>query len=376
MKLSRISTGGGDSKFAGEEPSWTNQSAIENLKSAEISALNWYNYFCDRKQAKLFLTEYAKGVVRPKAELDAIAKVNENSIPVQLGWVARMMSNGYQPSERFKEFFQTEYKKILVGAKRIKATEVVEDEPSAPVVSIQDRIREKASEEIGEIEGLIDDFILSGCKSKVDFQSYFKSRNLSSIVSKKVCEWFVKRSKEFEDVMTTTDEQIKEGYSNFSKVNLRRTKEFIDGIVAESNRLVDANKPIRKKRKVKEKPLSVQVAKVAYLQEFAELNLTSVAPEKIIGASQVWTYNTKTKLLSLYNSDNAKGLAIKGTTIQNYNEQSSIGKKLRKPAVTTKEVLEGGKIKLRKIMDTLTTKASALTGRLNSDTIILKIIKD
>ena len=375
MKLSRISTGG-DNKFAGEEPTWTNQSEIENLRSAEIGALNWYNYFCDRKQAKLFLTEYAKGVLRPKAEIDAIAKVGDSSFPIQVGWIARMMSQGYQPSDRFKEFFQTEYKKILVSAKRIKAVEVVADEPIAPVVNIQDRIREKASEEAGEIEGLVDDFIMNGCKNPADMNSYFRSRSLSSVVLKKVCDIFIRQAKEIEEAATTKDEQLKEGYSNFTKVQLRKYKEFLDSIVVAANAGAEANKPVRKKRKVKEKPLSVQVAKVAYLQEFAELNLTSVAPEKIIGASQVWTYNTKTKLLSQYIADNAKGFAIKGTTIQNYNQQTSIGKKLRKPQVTTKEVLEGGKIKLRKIMETLTTKASELTGRLNSDTIILKVIKD
>jgi hypothetical protein len=217
---------------------------------------------------------------------------------------------------------------------------------------------------------------MSGCKNPADMNSYFRSRSLSSVVLKKVCDIFIRQAKEIEEAITTKDEQLKEGYSNFTKVQLRKYKEFLDSIVVAANAGAEANKPVRKKRKVKEKPLSVQVAKVAYLQEFAELNLTSVAPEKIIGASQVWLYNTKTKLLSQYNADNAKGFAIKGTTIQNYNQQTSIGKKLRKPQVTTKEVLEGGKIKLRKIMETLTTKASELTGRLNSDTIILKVIKD
>lgn len=375
MKLSRISTGG-DNKFAGEEPTWTNQESIENLKSAEIGALNWYNYFCDRKQAKTFLLEYVKGVARPKAEIDAVSKVNENSFPIQLGWIARMISNGYQPSDRFKEFFQTEYKKVLANAKKIKVAVEETAEVSAPVVNIQDRIREKASEEAGEIEGLVDDFIMSGCKNAADMNSYFRSRKLSSVVLKRICEVFITQSKYIEEVMTTKDEQLKEGYSNFTKVQLRKYKEFLDSIVIAANAGAEANKPVRKKRKVKEKPLSVQVAKVAYLKEFAELNLVSVAPEKIIGANQLWTYNTKTKLLGQYFADNAKGFTIKGTTIQNFNQQTSVGKRLRKPAVTVKDVMEGGKIKLRKIMDSLSTKASELTGRLNSDTIILKVTKD
>jgi hypothetical protein len=188
-----------------------------------------------------------------------------------------------------------------------------------------------------------------------------------------MCEVFIKRSKEFEDVMNTSDADIKEAYSNFSKVQLRKIKEFYDAIVAETNRGAE-KKPTRKARKVKEKPASVIASKVQYMKDFAELNLKSVLPEKIIGANQVWLYNTKTKLLGMYNADNAKGLTIKGTTIQNFNAETSTGKRLRKPEVTVKQVLDGGKIVLKKLLDGLTTKPSELTGRINSDTIVVRVI--
>ena len=373
MKFSKINPGA-ESKYMGPEPSWTNQEEIQNLKVAEIGALNWYNYICDNKQAKTFLLEYMASVGRTKDEI-AMVSSSDKSIPVQLGWIARMMCMGYQPSPSFKEFFVREFKLILESSKkqkRVKVADVAEVTYAGP--SIQDRIREKASEEIGDIEGLVDEFIESGCKTNIDFQSYFKSKNLSSVVLKRMCEFFIRRSKEFEEVMNSKDADIKEGYSNFSKVQLRKVKEIYDSLVAETNRVAEVNKPTRKKRKVKEKPASVLAAKVQYMQEFSELGLKSVLPEKIIGANQVWLYNTKTKLLGMYNSDNAKGLTIKGTTIQNYNEQSSSGKRLRKPEVALKEVLNGGKIVLKKLLDGLTTKPSVLTGRINSDTIIVRVI--
>jgi hypothetical protein len=110
------------------------------------------------------------------------------------------------------------------------------------------------------------------------------------------------------------------------------------------------------------------------MKEFADLQLKSILPEKIIGANQVWLYNTKTKLLGMYNSDNAKGLTIKGTTIQNFNIETSIGKRLRKPEVTIKDLLNGGKIVLKKLLDGLSTKPSELTGRINSDTIVVRVV--
>jgi hypothetical protein len=345
---------------------------MQNLRSEEIRALNWYNYFCDNKQAKTFVVEYMASIDRPKEEISLVAS-SDASIPVQLGWVARMMCMGYEPSESFKKFFVKEFKNAIETAKKTKKAKAPVVASTAPVVSIQDRIREKASEEVGEIEGLVDDFIAGGCKSAPDMQSYLKGKELSSVVQKRMCEVFIKRSKEFEDVMNTSDADIKEAYSNFSKVQLRKIKEFYDAVVTETNRGAE-KKPTRKARKVKEKPASVIAAKVQYMKDFAELNLKSVLPEKIIGANQVWLYNTKTKLLGMYNADNAKGLTIKGTTIQNFNTESSSGKRLRKPEVTVKQVLDGGKIVLKKLLDGLTTKPSELTGRINPDTIIVRVI--
>jgi hypothetical protein len=109
------------------------------------------------------------------------------------------------------------------------------------------------------------------------------------------------------------------------------------------------------------------------MKEFPELNLVSIAPEKIVGALQVWTYNTKTKLLGVYNADNAKGLTVKGSTLQNFNEQTSIGKRLRKPEIVLPNVLGAGKVQIKKILPDLTTKETNLTGRMNSDTIIVRV---
>ena len=371
MKFSKINPGA-DTQAYGTEPSWTNQDEISNLKIAEIRALNWYNYFCDNKQAKTFVVEYMTSIGRSKEEISLVAS-SDAYIPSQLGWVARMMCMGYDPSDTFKNFFVKEFKTVMDTAKKTKKTKSPVVASTAPVVSIHDRIREKASEEVGEIEGLVDEFIIGGCKFAPDMESYLKGKELSAVVQKKMCEVFIKRSKEFEDVMNTTDADTKEGYSNFSKVQLRKVKEFYDAVVTETNRGAE-KKPTRKARKVKEKPASVIAAKVQYMKDFAELNLKSVLPEKIIGANQVWLYNTKTKLLGMYNADNAKGLTIKGTTIQNFNAETSTGKRLRKPEVTIKDVLNGGKIVLKKLLDGLTTKPAELTGRINSDTIIVRVL--
>ena len=369
MRLSKISTHG-DDKYVGSEPTWTVQ---DQSDSALMNAFNWYNYFCSRKNAKDFIVDYMKSVSRPKEEIVAISSLSDSQFSLQCAWIARMMCLGYIPSEKTKTFFTKEYKELLNKTKTQKQIKVT-SQVAVRTVNIQERINEKASEEIGEIEGYIDDFVMNKCKSNVDINNFMKARNYSSVVSKKICDVFVNRAKQIEEVLDGDDDQLKEGYSNFSKPELKRFKELLDTIVAESNRMVTANKPIRKKRKVKEKPASVIVSKMKYLQEFSDLNLKSIHPEKIVGALQVWVYNTKTKLLGVYNADNAKGLTVKGSTLQNYNEQTSTGKRLRKPDVVLKDLLDAGKVRLKKILPELKTKESVLTGRMNSDIIIIRVL--
>ena len=78
-------------------------------------------------------------------------------------------------------------------------------------------------------------------------------------------------------------------------------------------------------------------------------------------------------MLCVYNAENAKGLTFKGTTFQNYDTKTSIGKRLRKPEVTIPELMEAGKVKIKKILPDLSTKELQLTGRMNSDILILRV---
>ncbi len=368
MKLSKISTRG-DDKYAGIEPTWTNQ---QGTKSELMSALNWYNYFCTKKDAKTFVLEYMQMNSTSKDDVSYMSTIPDSEMNMQFGFIARMASLGYKPDEDTQKFFDQEMAEYLIKGKFNRANKIVEKKETPQVVNIQDRINEKANEEVAELEGLVDDQIVSKFKNSIDIAKYLKSRNLSSVIAKRISDYFVDRSKQFENEIN--DSELREGYSNFTKPELKKLKDFFDGIVSESFRLMGENKPTRKRRKVKEKPATVLVSKMNYMQEFPELNLKSIQPEKIIGAMQVWTYNSKTKLLGVYNADNARGITVKGSSLQNFNAETSIGKRLRKPEVVLPDLIDAGKIRIKKILPELTTKESNLTGRMNSDTLIVRIL--
>ena len=58
-----------------------------------------------------------------------------------------------------------------------------------------------------------------------------------------------------------------------------------------------------------------------------------------------------------------------------FRSDASITKKLRKPDEQVNQVLKAGKVDLRNIMKCLTTKDSKATGRINAETILLRVLK-
>jgi hypothetical protein len=228
---------------------------------------------------------------------------------------------------------------------------------------------EKAHELAGEIDGAIDDFILSKGKN-TDFSTkgYLASKNVAAPIAKRIGEFYVDTAKELREALEGNDDQLKEGYSHLTKRELKKFAEFVEQIIVDCNQAVQTAKATRAPRKRKPVPLSKQVAKVKYMKEFAELKLKSIKPEEMIGAKEVWIYNTKYRKVQVYRNDN--GLAIKGTTLIGFDVTESKSMTLRKPEEFFKGVAMT-KRPLNAAFKTLKTKPSAPNGRINEECIIL-----
>jgi len=136
----------------------------------------------------------------------------------------------------------------------------------------------------------------------------------------------------------------------------------------------------RAKPKRKPVPPERQVRGLKYLKEFAELGLKSINPTEILGMSELWTYNTKTRKIGRFvvamHGDMAVGqLGIKGSAIIGFDEIRSVTKTLRKPAVQLAEFKTCGKPQLRKFMDTVKSVEVKLKGRISPETILLRAVK-
>jgi hypothetical protein len=348
-------TTGGEPKFSAEVVS----------EKQMMLALNWYGQNRDSKQAAKYINDYLKKQ-KLKVAADVVLKQ-----PGTFGFLCRMKNTGALFSEKHEEKFKSYLDAMLVT----KSKPAVEKEEKKPIISIQDRVAEKVSEMIGELEGTIDDFMLGGYKTMPNPYGIMHGMNVKAMHAKAIQEWAKERRSEFDDVLTTEDKQTIEGYSNFKKTDIKKLVAYCDQVIKDCIKISGESVASRKPRKRKVKSPDELVKNVKYQDEFTELQLKSIAAKEIIGAISLWVYNVKTKKLSLYNAEDASGFSVKGSTLTGFSTTKSETKTLRKPEKTLPEVLKGGKVALRSIMDGLTTKAAEATGRLNVDTIILRAIK-
>jgi Skp family chaperone for outer membrane proteins len=171
------------------------------------------------------------------------------------------------------------------------------------------------------------------------------------------------------------DKELAEGYSNFNKKELKDYLNLLNKIITDTKKLAHNAKVTRAPRKKKAKPVDKIVSKLQYKKEDNEYKIVSINPVDVVGCSQLWVFNTKTRKLGVYNSKDADGLNVKGTTLINFDDTTSIHKTLRKPEVTLPEVIKSGKVSLKKLLPNINSVEQALTGRLNGDTILLRVIK-
>jgi hypothetical protein len=66
-------------------------------------------------------------------------------------------------------------------------------------------------------------------------------------------------------------------------------------------------------------------------------------------------------------------LTVKGAAILGYDEHKSVQKTIRKPEEKLKEFKAASKIALRRFLDDINSTDTKMTGRINEDTILLKI---
>jgi len=336
---------------------------LSNYKSALSRAFNFYNQDRDKKDARLYLKTYIK-----HAGLEAnIDNVSDSSIILTYGWLARMVLNGNMLLPRHLEGLDSYINTLPLADEQVKVV-VKSLRPS-----VQDYMQDKIAGVIGELEGHVDAFLTED--KEFDLYNYLQANSIPKPYCNDIDTWVRKRGTEFTEVYKTTDKDIKEGYSNISRRQQANLVKLFGTFIIDLEKYTQFKKANRKLRVTKAKPPVVQVAKIKFKKEDTELGIKSINPSEIVGSSQVWVYNVKYKRLAAYRSDSVHGIQVKGSTLQNYDPDMSECRSIRRPEAFLKVLLDASKVKLRKLLSDLTTKGYDVTGRINDECIIVRVIK-
>jgi hypothetical protein len=362
----------------GVEPTWLDQNDLseQELKLKIGSALNWYNYFYEKKKGKATLISYLKKTKHDAKTIKLVQKAPDFCIGSTVVAIARMRMNGLErtvPGANTDEFLEKRLASIVEHG-RNAAEPVAEVKSNIPVKSIQQRTFETACGYAEAIEDAIEEFDSSGYKtSEFDTFKHLRGQQVKAGVASIMLRMYSGQADELEEALAGKCEQLNEGYSHLKKAQLKRYAKFMRGICDDLERWVSNQKATRAPRKTKAKPIGKIVEKMKFARSNEEYKLQSIPPEKVIGAEQLWVFNVKYRTLGVYNAMGPAGLSVKGTTLQGFDEATSIKKKLRKPDDILKRCVSGGKIVMRKLMDEVNSKESALNGRLNEETILLRV---
>jgi len=363
-----------DIKYTGPEPDWKTQPESDVRSSALTYAFTWYHYHFGKKEAKEFILDWLSRNDRQKDAKD-FGRVPETTITPTLGWLARISLRGLQLTEHEQLKLDNYISNQIYVAKQTK-TAAVEEEVVIVKPNIQDRLKEKAAEVGGELEGMLDDIVASGVKIGNEHKpiSILRGMNISPQHISIVRTAWVRHRDEFFEAMEGKDSQLVEAYGHLGKIQLRNLVKFADQVLADCDSYVQIKKVERKPRK--KKPVSAEklTQKFKYLKEFAELKLVSEPATKLVGASEAWLYDTKKrKLIHLVADSHVQNFTVKSSAIIGFDATNSIQKTLRKPAEQIKALLAGGAPAARKYFKDIKATETKFNGRGNENLLLLRI---
>jgi len=317
-----------------------------------INALSWYNIMTDSRECHKYVTSYLKK--------RKIAKIITAKDSIQTAAAIARLIDRNQITDDHNLKWMDNWVSGLDDKVEIKK------DPDKKTVSIQEATANKLNLFIEGLDNAVDDFIFeSDFKMKFSTEKYLANGNVKFSMLKGINDWATSFRNEI--VLSKTDKDLKEGYSNFTTPQKNKIIKFLDNIIDGIEVYGSAIKPVRT-RKVKSP--SKLVEKLKFQKNFPQLKLNSVSPDQLINAKEVWTYNSATRMLSYFTSES--GMTVSGTTMKGFDISEQ--RRLKKPADQLPKFIKSRKgqwIKGFKSIDkTVVTKAN---GRFNGTTLILKV---
>jgi hypothetical protein len=374
-----------DEKAVGAEPIWDTERALK-MEESEFDhymrvSLRYYNYFYGVKDLKKYLVDWLKQTAGVAHKLDTAtitryAKSTDGYTPLTAPALIKAHTRGMPLLERHIKYIVGVVNRALElddGDEKVVEVAADKTKPVVKAPTIQDRMNEIMRTHILHFE-ILEDSLYEGATVDPKAYEYLLSKSVPQAMLGKIQAVFERRYAEITEAKTTKDEDLKDAYAYMKTADWKRYDAFYTKLFEGLTQYGQVKKATKKAAVRKPPQKEKLVAKLKYMKNDTTTKLVSVNPVDIIGAQELWVYNTKTRKLGKYVAEEMGGaLGVKGTAITGFNESKSVQKTLRKPEVQLKEFLAAGKIQLRKFLDDIKATEIKLNGRVNQDTILLKV---
>ena len=247
------------------------------------------------------------------------------------------------------------------------------DEPKSPRGTIRtphELMKEKTNNFIAEVEYLID---LYPHQPSFNMYNEMTLVSLAAVSARVVFDYYERLMDELRELVEKKTPDLVEAYSHLTVKERKAYYEFIRELVSDAKKYILAKKATRAIRTPRVKTADRQVSKLQYAKTSDEFKLTSINPMSIVGSMRLYVFNTKTRTVSEYLTQSSKGFQMKGTTLQGWDKERSRQTRLRKPEEGLNMIQTKTPTAIGKWWTTLTTKTNPCNGRINNDTILLRV---
>lgn len=357
-------------KYFGDEIEYAPGTVL--TKFEYIKAGTWYNTMCTINEAREYLDTYLVAAGR-EDEAEKLRRVPDKWFTTYTGWIARLMTFGVvlPDPDYTMNWFNQSIKNMLSYSKKPDDEPVVAATKATQALSIQDRIRNKVSELLGDLEVIVDekDMLWSP-------YAWLTDNNVAPMIAVKIMDAYKPIVDEIQEALRGEDEDLKHAYRKYSKPQLRAMQAFYAGIVADTEKYVSNKKKAKPERAKRPPSLEKKLKGFKFEQENLEYKLVGVPVKKLINAGEAWAFNSKYKTLTRFKADGPNGLDIKGSAIIKFDENETFTVSLgRKAPEVLNQIMTAGKVAARKIPDNIKTKYSNrnVQTRSNANTLFFKV---
>jgi hypothetical protein len=292
---------------------------------------------------------------------------------------------GYMP-ERLSSFYTKRMPEYIEQGKAI-VEELQEKKVVKPKISIQERMLEQICDLCGDWDDALDKFI---DEDKINVKSFNPEKDMKvyggGVIkpahAKMIKDQYEPHLAEAKESLEGSCEQLNEAYSFMNKQMKKDYVGFFEKIHLACDAVILTGKANRKQRKPRARSKEVIIKKMKFQVNDGDLGIASISPTDVVYANELWVYNTKTRKVGVYHALNkdpramqrqGAGLMVKGTSILEFDEETSLQKTLRKPKEQISNWTGSAKTKFAKAFDEVKTTPTKLTGRLNDQTILLQV---